>query len=180
MPWPAQFEPIWPWPKAGLQRRTLTLGWGDEPTTEAAKTYCAGSTRRQKSELIRWCEHKRAQLSSHQLFATGTTAARLSEALDLPVQALLVWAHGGDQQIGAKIAEGQLDLLVFFWDPMSQMPHDPDIKALLRIAAVWNIPVACNSASADFMFSSSLIDTEYEYPVPDYQTYLAGRTTPSA
>ena len=132
-----------------------------------------------KSELINWCQHKRALLSSHELFATGTTAARLSAALDLPVQAYLSGPMGGDQQIGAKIAEGDLDLLVFFWDPMSQMPHDPDIKALLRIAAVWNIPVACNSASADFMFSSSLIDTEYEYPVPDYQTYLADRTTPS-
>ncbi len=82
---------------------------------------------------------------------------------------------GGDQQIGARIAEQRVDMLVFFWDPFEPQPHDPDIKALLRVAAVWNIPVACNESSADYLLSSSLMEREHSYRIPDYQTYLAGR-----
>ena len=129
----------------------------------------------QKPTLIAWAKRHRQALTHHTLFGTGTTAGQLSDALSLPVAPFFSGPLGGDQQIGAKIAEGQIDLLVFFWDPMSQMPHDPDIKALLRIAAVWNIPVACNSASADFMFTSSLINSAYERDVIDYEAYRKSR-----
>lgn len=118
----------------------------------------------------------RDSLAQHELYGTGTTAGQLSAALDLNVHPFLSGPLGGDQQIGAKIAEGQLDILVFFWDPMSQLPHDPDIKALLRIAAVWNVPVACNSASADFMFSSALLTQPYQRDIIDYAAYQASRT----
>ncbi|MGB0965341.1 MAG: methylglyoxal synthase [Litorivicinus sp.] len=128
-----------------------------------------------KPQLMEWAQRHADALAQHELYATGTTAERLAGALKLPIQAFLSGPMGGDQQIGARIAEGELDILVFFWDPMSQQPHDPDIKALLRIAAVWNVPVACNAASADFMFASPLLAQPYPREVLDYAAYQASR-----
>ena len=125
-----------------------------------------------KHELIDWAVFNKLQLSRHHLYATGTTGKLLQQSLELPVTSFLSGPLGGDQQIGALIAEGKIDILLFFWDPLASQPHDPDVKALLRIAAVWNIPVACNRATADFLFSSSLMQTDYERKMPDFTAYL--------
>ena len=128
-----------------------------------------------KEDLIRWCNNYRNDLVQHQLFATGTTGKKLEKSLNLPIHALLSGPMGGDQQLGAMIAEQKLDLLIFFWDPMDAQPHDPDIKALLRIAAVWNLPVACNESTADFMLTSPLFNAAHQRQVPDYSAYLNNR-----
>jgi len=125
-----------------------------------------------KEELIDWAIYNKAALSKHQLYATGTTGTMLESVLAQPVIKFLSGPLGGDQQIGASIAEGKLDVLIFFWDPMEAQPHDPDIKALLRVAATWNIPTACNRATADFMLTSPLMYQEYEPVLPDYSAYL--------
>ncbi|MBU2710023.1 methylglyoxal synthase [Zooshikella harenae] len=128
-----------------------------------------------KQELINWISKNLQQLSQHKLFATGTTGALIESELNLPVHKLISGPLGGDQQIGAKITTGEIDVLIFFWDPFEPMPHDPDVKALLRIAAVWNIPIACNLTSADFLISSPLMEEKYERSIPDYEQYLASR-----
>jgi methylglyoxal synthase len=125
----------------------------------------------QKKEMLEWVEYNRGNLSQHVLYATGTTGRVLAEELGLEIHQLQSGPLGGDQQIGAKIAEGEIDCLIFFWDPLEPLPHDPDIKALLRIAVVWNIPVACNRASADFLFSSPLMEQEYERVLIDFENY---------
>ncbi len=124
-----------------------------------------------KADLLEWAEYNQRLLAQHHLLATGTTGALLEEILAVPVQKLQSGPLGGDQQIGAKIAEGSIDFVIFFWDPLEPQPHDPDVKALLRIAVVWNIPVACNRASADFMISSPLMSTKYERQLPNYDLY---------
>jgi methylglyoxal synthase len=128
-----------------------------------------------KQDLLEWARYNRDTLGQHQLYATGTTGALLQEALDLPITRLLSGPLGGDQQIGAMIAAGEVDFVIFFWDPLEAQPHDPDVKALLRIAVVWNIPVACDRASADFMISSPLMAEGYTRHVPDYDEYLGRR-----
>lgn len=125
-----------------------------------------------KPELITWCKHNKELLSDYLLLATGTTGKRLSTEVGLDVKRLQSGPLGGDMQLGAMIAEGTVDFLVFFWDPLEAQPHDPDIKALLRIAAVWNIPVACNRATADFIFTSRLLNEPYDRKLPDFQEYL--------
>jgi methylglyoxal synthase len=124
-----------------------------------------------KQDLLEWAEWNKALLVEHELYATGTTGMMLEQVLDTPVYRFQSGPLGGDQQIGAKIAEGAIDFMIFFWDPLDASPHDTDVKALLRIAVVWNIPVACNRASADFMISSTLMTGEYERLIPDYQPY---------
>ncbi len=126
-----------------------------------------------KAELIEWAVYNRGVLAQHQLCATGTTGTLLQEALDQPITRFLSGPLGGDQQIGAGIAEGRIDVLIFFWDPMEAQPHDPDIKALLRLAATYNIPVACNRASADFIFTSPLMHQDYDTWIPDYSAYTS-------
>ena len=125
-----------------------------------------------KRDLIEWARFNRGTLSKHHLFATGTTGRVLADELDLPVRRLQSGPIGGDQQIGAMIVEGEIDFLIFFWDPLEMQPHDPDVKALLRLAVVWNIPAACNRSTADYMISSPLMDADYERTVPDYGDYL--------
>ncbi len=124
-----------------------------------------------KRDLMEWAEFNRDLLAEHELYATGTTGQLLAETLDLPVHRLQSGPLGGDQQIGAKISEGEIDFMIFFWDPLEPHPHDPDVKALLRIAVVWNIPVACNRATADFMISSTLMDRAYPRLLPNYDGY---------
>jgi methylglyoxal synthase len=124
-----------------------------------------------KRDLLEWAKYNRDLLAEHDLYATGTTGALLEEILKVPFTKLQSGPLGGDQQIGAKIAEGQIDFVIFFWDPLEPQPHDPDVKALLRIAVVWNIPVACNRASADFMISSPLMSSPYKRLLPDYEEY---------
>lgn len=125
-----------------------------------------------KNELVDWAVAKGPALKQHELYATGTTGTMIENALHHPVTKFLSGPLGGDQQIGAHIAEGKIDILIFFWDPMEAQPHDPDVKALLRLAATYNIPVACNAATADFIFTSPFINQEYEALIPDYTAYL--------
>jgi len=125
-----------------------------------------------KKDLLEWARWNKELLAQHVIYATGTTGKLLEEELGFDIIKLQSGPLGGDQQIGAKIAEGEIDFLVFFWDPLEQQPHDPDVKALLRIAVVWNIPVACDRASADFMFSSPLMTSEYQRLIPDYEPHL--------
>ncbi len=124
-----------------------------------------------KQDLFDWAKFNRPLLGEHDLLATGTTGKLLSEELGLEITNLEGGPLGGDQQIGARIAAGEIDCVIFFWDPLEPHPHDPDVKALLRIAVVWNIPVACNRATADFMISSPLMNGEYERLIPDYSEY---------
>jgi len=126
-----------------------------------------------KADLVQWARFNRDLLAHHTVYATGSTGVLLEQELGFPIRKLESGPLGGDQQIGAHIVNGEIDFLIFFWDPLEAMPHDPDVKALLRMAVVWNIPFACNRASADFMISSPLMDGEYDRLVPDYQGYRA-------
>ncbi|HXB43674.1 MAG TPA: methylglyoxal synthase [Puia sp.] len=125
-----------------------------------------------KSELTEWAVYNKTALAKHRLYATGTTGKMLEEVLGQPITKFLSGPLGGDQQIGARIAEGKIDVLIFFWDPMEAQPHDPDIKALLRLGVVWNIPFACDRATADFLLTSPLMYHDYEVMVPDYDLYV--------
>jgi methylglyoxal synthase len=142
---------------------------------ESAKKIALVAHDNKKDDLLQWAKFNRDLLAGHQLFATGTTGKMLAKALDLSVTCLQSGPLGGDMQVGAMIADGTVDFLIFFWDPLEMMPHDPDVKALLRMAVVWNIPFACNRASADFLISSNLMDLPYERMVPDYDRYRQRR-----
>ncbi|MBK8609658.1 MAG: methylglyoxal synthase [Chitinophagaceae bacterium] len=125
-----------------------------------------------KRDLLEWAEHNKTTLAKHELIATGTTGKLLEEQLDRSVKKMLSGPLGGDQQIGAMIAEGKIDILIFFWDPMEAQPHDSDVKALLRLGVAWNILLACDRATADFVLTSPLMQVEYETIIPDYSTYM--------
>ena len=124
-----------------------------------------------KPDLLEWVKFNKDTLLQHELFATGTTGKLLEQEIGLKITTFESGPLGGDQQIGARIAEGCIDFLIFFWDPLAPLSHDPDVKALLRMAVVWNIPTACNRASADFLISSSLMCQEYPRTLPDYENY---------
>jgi len=121
-----------------------------------------------KLDLLEWAKNNRAALMKNKLFGTGTTGKLLSDELELSITRFKSGPLGGDQQVGAKIAEGVIDFLIFFWDPLEPLPHDPDIRALLRIAVFYNIPIACNRSTADFLFSSPLMFKIYKRRLPDY------------
>jgi len=121
-----------------------------------------------KQDLLEWADYNKGTLSKHNLFGTGTTGSLIARETKLKVKTFKSGPLGGDQQIGAMIAEGEIDFLIFFWDPLESHPHDPDVKALLRISVVWNIPIACNRTSADFMVSSHLMSEDYNRIVIDY------------
>ena len=128
-----------------------------------------------KKELITWVTKNKDILSKHFLVGTGTTAKIISETVHLPVRAFKSGPMGGDQQIGARIAEGNIDMMIFFWDPLEAQPHDPDVKALLRIAVLYDIPVANNRSTADFILTSNLMDEEYERQVVNYAEIIKKR-----
>ncbi|TGL90421.1 methylglyoxal synthase [Leptospira congkakensis] len=128
-----------------------------------------------KEDLLDWVKYNRGTLSKHHLSATGTTGKLIHEQIGLPVFRFISGPLGGDQQIGSKIVEDGIDFMVFFWDPLSAQPHDPDVKALLRIAVLYNIPMACNRSSADFLISSPLMETEYNRQLIDYGSRLPAK-----
>jgi methylglyoxal synthase len=126
-----------------------------------------------KEDLLDWAEYNSEVLKKHEIYATGTTGKLLGKQLEgASITRLQSGPLGGDQQLGGKIAEGEVDLLIFFWDPLMPQPHDPDVKALLRVAVVWNIPIACNRATADFLISSPLLASTYERMKPSYEAHL--------
>ena len=143
-----------------------------EPRLEPRKTIGLVAHDNKKPDLVEWCVWNRLLLTRHDLVATGTTGTLLEDELGVSVRRLQSGPLGGDQQLGALIAEGEVDFLVFFWDPLEAQPHDPDVKALIRLAVVWNIPVACNRATADFLISSPLMTSDYDRQTPDYESYL--------
>jgi len=137
-----------------------------------AKTIALVAHDNKKTELLEWARFNKKSLANHTLYATGTTGSLL-RGIGLDVTPLESGPLGGDQQIGSMISTNDINCVIFFWDPLDSLPHDPDIKALLRLAAVWNIPLACNRSSADFIISSPLMESEYERLVPDYSAYRA-------
>lgn len=139
---------------------------------EARKRIALVAHDNKKKDLIDWAEFNKVVLAKHELFATGTTGKLLEEKLDRPVGKFLSGPLGGDQQIGSAIAEGRIDIMIFFWDPMEAQPHDSDVKALLRVAVAWNIVVANDRATADFILTSPLMQTSYTTILPDYSSYL--------
>lgn len=131
-----------------------------------------------KHDLLEWARWNKTILQSHNIFATGTTGNMLEEVLEMRIVRFQSGPLGGDQQIGAHITEGKIDFLIFFWDPLEPQPHDPDVKALLRIALVWNIPTTCNRATADFIISSQLMEKSYNRIVQDFSAYHKRKISP--
>jgi methylglyoxal synthase len=150
----------------------------DDYTLKPKKRIALVAHDNKKKDLLEWARWNRTVLAQHVVYATGTTGRMLEKEIGIDVIKLKSGPLGGDQQIGAKITEGDIDFLIFFWDPLEPQPHDPDVKALLRVAVVWNIPIACNRASADFMISSPLMEGEYKRFMPDYETHLQRKVKP--
>jgi len=136
-------------------------------TTARSKNIALISHDNLKRDLLEWATYNRGTLGRHDLFGTGTTGGMLNAELGLTVHRFRSGPFGGDQQVGAGVAEGRIDFIIFFWDPLAPHPHDVDVKALLRVAVVYNVPIACNRATADFLLSSPLMDEEYERRLPD-------------
>lgn len=134
---------------------------------ETAKRIALVAHDKRKKELLEWAKQNREELARHQLVATGTTGKVIEKELGLPVEKLITGPLGGDQQLGAMIAQGRMDLVIFFWDPLEAQPHDSDVKALIRLAVAWNIVIACNITTADFLLASPLMKTAYEATIPD-------------
>ena len=144
-------------------------------TLAAKKSIALVAHDNKKQDMVAWCQQHKTELLNHKLYATGTTGMIIEKQTGLEINKLISGPLGGDQQVGSLITEGAVDVLIFFWDPFEPLPHDPDVKALLRIAAVWNIPIACNQISADFMIASPLFNSPAERVIPDYDKYLAQR-----
>jgi len=143
----------------------------DAPEMPEKKRIALVAHDHKKRDLLEWAHFNREALADHIIVATGTTGRLLHEELNRPIMRLQSGPLGGDQQLGAKIAEGDVDVLIFFWDPLEPLPHDPDVRALLRIAVLYNLPIACNRASADFLFSSPLMSEAYRPRKPDFGNY---------
>jgi len=159
-------------PEQGIFFKLIVM---NKRTLEPRKRIALVAHDHKKNDLADWAVFNKSTLAKHRLYATGTTGSLLEEKLDQSVTKLLSGPLGGDQQIGARIAEGKIDVLIFFWDPMEAQPHDPDIKALLRVAVTWNIPIACDRATADFILTSPLMQEAYEPVIEDYSVYLKRR-----
>jgi len=139
----------------------------------AQKTIALIAHDHKKEELVNWVKYHSEKLSKHKLIATGTTGNLIEKYLEsVNIERVMSGPLGGDQQLGSMIAKQEIDMVIFFWDPMHAQPHDSDVKALLRLCAVWNTPMACDSSTADFLLSSPFMDTEYEVKIPDYKNYL--------
>jgi len=152
------------------QRTEFAADWALDPAAGPRVRHIALVAHdHMKVELADWAVHNRAFLAHHRVYATGTTGRILREQLGMPVHLFLSGPIGGDQQIGAAIAEGRIDALVFFWDPLEPQPHDPDVKALLRIATLWNIPVASNRTTADLVITSPLFAGDYTPVIPAFR-----------
>ena len=145
---------------------------GEKKAAASRKRIALVAHDNKKKDLMEWAKFNRGSLQAFDLSATGTTGAMLEKTLGTSVHKLKSGPLGGDQQIGAMIAEGLVDFIIFFWDPLEPQPHDPDVKALLRLAVVWNVPVACNRATADFMISSPLMSSAYKRALPDFDAHL--------
>lgn len=141
-------------------------------SVEARKRIALVAHDHRKASLVEWALRNREVLVTHELMATGTTGRLLQEHLGVTVRQFLSGPLGGDQQIGSRIAQGLIDMLIFFWDPMQAQPHDTDVKALLRLAVTWNIPLACDEVTADFILSSPMMNQAYESILPQYDAYL--------
>lgn len=139
----------------------------------ARKTIALVAHDNKKPDLIEWAIYNKTTLAKHNLIATGTTGRLVEEALDRPVKKLFSGPLGGDQQIGSMIAQGEIDVLIFFWDAMEAQPHDSDVKALLRLCVAWNIIMACDRATADFIMTSPFMHDSYDATLPDYTDYLS-------